>query len=340
MAAGLGTRLRPLTYEVPKPMVPVGNRPVLEQILRRLARGGVTDVVCNLHWFPDTIRDHFGDGSALGVKINWEFEEELLNTAGGVRNVRDFFGDEPFLVMAGDALTDIDFQALVAAHEENDGVATLAVKRVANTREYGVIVTGADGRIQGFQEKPDPAEALSDRANCMIYALSPEVFDHFPEGLDTPDFAMDVFPALLDADVPFYVHDAGGYWNDVGSPPEYLQGNLDAVNGLVDIDVAGEVVEAEADPEAPGSDPLGVEQGGLPADCEVNGRVLVGEGVTVGSGVRIDGPAVIGPGAVIGDGARIKESLLLPRAEVPGDCYLVGAIAGRSGSLAAKGPMA
>jgi mannose-1-phosphate guanylyltransferase/mannose-1-phosphate guanylyltransferase/phosphomannomutase len=313
---------------------------VLEQILRRLAAAGITDVVCNLHWFPDTITSHFGDGSALGVNITWEFEEELLNTAGGVRNVRDFFGDEPFLVMAGDALTDIDFKALAGAHERNDGVATLAVKRVANTREYGVIVTGSDGRIQGFQEKPDPAEALSDRANCMIYALSPEIFDHFPEGNDTPDFAMDVFPALLDADVPFYVHDADGYWNDVGSPPEYLQGNLDAVEELVGIDLAGEVVEGEADPGAPGEHPLGAERGGLPSDCEVNGRVLVGEGARVGAGVRIDGPAVIGPGAVIGDRARIKESLLLPRAEVPADCYLVGAIAGRSGSLAAKGPAA
>src|SRR5918998_456051 len=128
MAAGLGTRLRPLTYEVPKPMVPVANRPVIELILRSLARGGVTDVVSNLHWFPETIEGRLGDGSSLGVNLTFSHEEELLGTAGGVRNVREFFGDEPFLVMAGDALTDIDFGALAAAHSEHDGLATLAVK--------------------------------------------------------------------------------------------------------------------------------------------------------------------------------------------------------------------
>ena len=334
MAAGLGTRLRPLTYEVPKPLVPVGNRPVFELILRLLAGQGITDVIANLHWFPETIRDRLGDGSSLGIDLVYSYEESLLGTAGGVRNVRDYFGSEPFVVMAGDALTDIDLNALVAAHAANDGVATLAVKRVKDTSEYGVIVTGADGRIQGFQEKPDQAEALSDLANCMIYALSPEVFDFFPEK-EVVDFALDVFPALLEHDVPFYVHQTDAYWNDVGSPPEYLQGNLDVVEGLVGVDPAGELIDAAADPGAPGEHPLGVERAGLPADCEVDGRILVGAGVQVGADVRIDGPAVIGDGATIGDGARIKSSLLLPRAEVPAACYLVGAIAGRSGSLAA-----
>ena len=332
MAAGLGTRLRPLTYEVPKPMVPVANRPVIELILRSLARADVTDVVVNLHWYPETITDRLGDGSDLGVSLTYSHEEELLGTAGGVRNVRDFFGEEPFLVMAGDALTDIDFRALLDAHSMNDGLATLAVKKVANTQEYGVIVTGSDGRVQGFQEKPDPAEALSDLANCMIYALSPEIFDHFP-GKQAPDFALDIFPALLDGDIPFYVYETDGYWNDVGSPPEYLQGNLDVAAGLVDVEPAGELVEAEADPDEPGEHALGSERGGLPADCEVDGRVLVGRDVRVGGSVRIDGPCVIGDGATIGDGARVKSSVLLPGAEVPAGCYLVGAIAGRSGSL-------
>lgn len=332
MAAGLGTRLRPLTYEVPKPMVPVANLPVIELILRSLAKDGVTEVVSNLHWFPETITDRIGDGSHLGVEMTWSHEEKLLGTAGGVRNVREWFGDETFLVMAGDALTDLDFKALYEAHQANDGLATLAVKRVKDTSEYGVIVTGSDGRIQGFQEKPDPAEALSDLANCMIYALSPEIFEHFPD-TEAPDFAHDIFPALLDSDIPFYVHETDAYWNDVGSPPEYLQGNLDVVEGHVDVEMGGEIVEASADPGEPGSSPLGSERAGLPADCEVDGRVLVGEGVRVGSGVRFDGPCVIGDGAVVGDGARVKGSLLLPGAEVPAGCYLVGAIAGRSGSL-------
>ncbi len=332
MAAGLGTRLRPLTYEVPKPMVPVANRPVIELILRSLANAGITEIVCNLHWFPETITDRLGDGSDLGVALTYSHEKELLGTAGGVRNVRDFFGDEPFLVLAGDALTDIEFAALAKAHVAHDGLATLAVTRVADTREYGVIVTGSDGRIQGFQEKPEPAEALSDLANCMIYVLSPEVFDHFPD-LAAPDFALDVFPAMLEGDVPFYVHETDGYWNDVGSPPEYLQGNLDVAAGQVNVEWMGELVEADADPGEPGEHPLGSERGGLPVDCEVHGRVIVGRQVKVGRGVRIDGPAVIGDGAQIGNGALIKSSVLLPGAEIPNGAYLMGAIAGRSGSL-------
>ncbi len=332
MAAGLGTRLRPITYEVPKPMVPVGNRPIFELILRLLASQGFTEVIANLHWFPETISDRIGDGSALGVDLAYSHEEELLGTAGGVQNVRDYFGDEPFVVMAGDALTDVDLRALAEAHASHDGLATLVVKRVTDTREYGVIVTGSDGRIQGFQEKPEPAEALSDLANCMIYALSPEIFDYFPDK-QVVDFALDVFPALLEHDVPFHVHETEGYWNDVGSPPEYLQGNLDVALGLVGVEPGGELVEAAADPDAPGEHPLGAERGGLPSGCEVDGRVLVGAGVSVGDDVRIDGPAVIGDGAVIGAGARIKHSLLLPGAQVPAGCYLVGAIAGHSGSL-------
>jgi mannose-1-phosphate guanylyltransferase/mannose-1-phosphate guanylyltransferase/phosphomannomutase len=305
---------------------------VFELILRLLRRQGFTDVIANLHWYPDMIRERLGDGSSLGIGLMYSYEESLLGTAGGVRNVREYFGGEAFVVMAGDALTDVDLNALAEAHAASDGLATLAVKRVKDTSEYGVIVTGADGRIQGFQEKPDPAEALSDLANCMIYVLSPEVFDYFPDK-KVVDFALDVFPALLEADVPFHVHETDAYWNDVGSPPEYLQGNLDVVAGLVGVDPAGELVEATADPDAPGAHPLGAERAGLPGDCEVDGRVLVGAGVTVGSGVRIDGPAVIGDGATIGDGARIKSSLLLPRAEVPAGCYLVGAIAGRAGAL-------
>ncbi len=175
MAAGLGTRLRPLTYEVPKPMVPVANRPVIEHLLRLLREHRLHEVIANLHWFPETIQGPLGDGSQLGVELSYHREESLTGTAGGVRAVREFLteGGGDFLVMAGDALTDIDLTALREAHRANGGIATLAVKRVPNVSEYGVVITGSDGRVQGFQEKPDPAEALSDLASCMIYALSP-----------------------------------------------------------------------------------------------------------------------------------------------------------------------
>ncbi len=317
MAAGLGTRLRPLTYEVPKPMVPVANRPVMEHILALLRRHGLGEVIANLHWFPDTIRDHFGDGAGLGVALTYRYEDELLGTAGGVRNVAEFFGDEPFLVMAADALTDIDLAALRAAHEAHDGIATLAVKRVADVSDFGVVITGSDGRVQGFQEKPDRAEALSDLASCMIYVLEREIFDYFPDER-VVDFALDVFPALLENDVPFHVHEIDSYWNDVGSLPEYLRGNLDAVEGAVEVELAGELLAPEGGEEA-------VERG----DPGVGGRVLAAEGCEVGAGVRLDGPLVLGQGCVIGAGARVKESVVLPGAQVPQDALVAGGVYGR-----------
>ena len=241
LAAGLGTRLRPITYAMPKPMVPVLNRPVMEHIARLLARHGFTEVIANLHWFPELIEGHFGDGSAFGIELTYSREEQLLGTAGGVRNAADFLGDS-FLVISGDALTDIDLAAMREFHESHDGIATLATKRVADTSQFGVAITGADGRIQGFQEKPDPAEALSDLANCGIYMFRSEIFDLLPRrratskaaGPDDPpgfaDWAMDVFPALLEGDVPFYSHEIDAYWNDIGNLDELRQGNLDALH--------------------------------------------------------------------------------------------------------------
>jgi mannose-1-phosphate guanylyltransferase len=321
MAAGLGTRLRPITWEIPKPVVPVANRPIVAHLTKLLADHGVDEVIANLHWFPEVVKSSLGDGSKFGVDLSYAYEEELLGTAGGVRNVADFLtggDDDVFVVLAGDALTDIDLGALVAAHRENGGVATLAVKQVADVSQYGVIVTGSDGRVEGFQEKPDPAEALSNLCNCMIYAFSPEVFDYFPEQ-DPVDFANDVFPALLDNDVPFHVHEIETYWNDIGTLPEYINGNLDVLTGAVKIDPAGELHEGETT---------------LPGGAEVTGPVLIGDDVEIGEGAHLTGPLVIGPGSRIGAGARVKEAVLLPGAEVADGGILARGIAGGAERLA------
>ena len=295
-------------------MVAVANRPIMEHVLALLARHGLGEVVANLHWYPETIRDAFADGSRLGIELTYSDEERLLGTAGGVRNVREFFGSEPFLVTAADALTDIDLEALARTHREHDWIATLATKRVTNVSEYGVVVTGADGRVQGFQEKPDPGEALSDLANCMIYVLEPEIFDYFPDREEV-DFALDVFPALLEHDVPFGVHVADAYWNDVGSLSEYLQGNLDVLNGAVAVEPAGALVE-------PGTGD------GLGDGIEQDGPVLVGEGARIGAGTRLEGPVVLGPSASIGAEARVRESVLLDGATVPEGGLAAAAILG------------
>jgi mannose-1-phosphate guanylyltransferase len=333
LAAGLGTRLRPITYEMPKPMVPVLNRPVMEHIVELLARHGFSEVIANLHWFPELIRDRFDDGSRFGIELSYSEEEALLGTAGGVRKSADFLGEE-FLVISGDALTDVDLAAMREFHASHDGIATLATKRVVDTSQFGVVITGADGRVQGFQEKPDPAEALSNLANCGIYMFRSEIFDFFPAegerskaaGPDDPpgfaDWALDVMPALLEGDVPFYSHEVDAYWNDIGNLAELWQGNMDAVSGKVGIDPGAPEV-ADGVRAGEGTDLKG---------AEVKPPALFGPGVELGADVRIDGPVVIGDGSRIGDGSHVKESVLLPGSEVAPATVLAEAIvAKRSG---------
>jgi mannose-1-phosphate guanylyltransferase len=329
LAAGLGTRLRPITYEMPKPMVPVLNRPVMEHIVGLLGRHGFAEVLANLHWFPEQIRERFGDGSKFGIELTFSEEEALLGTAGGVRNAAGFLGDE-FLVISGDALTDADLAAMREFHASHDGIATLATKRVKDTSQFGVVITGSDGRVQGFQEKPDPAEALSDLANCGIYMFGSEIFEYFPAAgaskaadADDPDgfadWALDVMPALLDGDVPFYSHEIGGYWNDIGNLGELWQGNVDALTGAVEVD--------PGEPEV--GEGIRAGEGTELDDAEVAGPALFGPGVEIGSDVRVDGPAVIGAGVRIGAGSRIKESVLLAGTELAPGTVLAGAIAAK-----------
>jgi len=317
LAAGLGTRLRPLTYEITKPMVPVLDRPVMAHILDLLEEHGLTEVIANLHYFPDSIREYFGE------RISYRYEEELLGTAGGVRACGEFFGDDDFLVISGDALTDIDLTALIERHRSAGGVATLAVKKVPDTREYGVVLHDREGRITGFQEKPAPEEALSRLGNCGIYIFEPEIFDYFPER-DFVDWAQDVFPTLLANDVPFFVHEIHDYWNDVGSLDELRQGTFDAL--------AGELrLALEAREIAPGV--LAAGDSVLPGDAEVDGGAWIGDGVRVGPGVRLMGPVVLGRGATVGAGAQLRSTILLPGTELAEGAIAIDAILGHRGIL-------
>jgi mannose-1-phosphate guanylyltransferase/mannose-1-phosphate guanylyltransferase/phosphomannomutase len=321
LAAGLGTRLRPLTYEISKPMVPVLDRPVMEHIVDLLDRHSFEHVVANLHYFPETIRAHFGE------RLSYSYEEELLGTAGGVRACSDFFGDEPFLVISGDALTDIDLGALARRHLQAGGIATLAVKRVPDTREFGVVLRDREGRVTGFQEKPSPEEALSDLGNCGIYMFDPRIFEYFPQR-PFVDWAQDVFPALLENDVPFYIHELSEYWNDIGSLGELRRGTFDALEGLLSLEVEGEevrpgVILAER----------GQLAGRLGEDIELEGPAWIGRDVRLGAEVRLMGPLVLGDGAVVGDGAQLRGSILFPGAELPPDAILIDGIMGRRGIL-------
>lgn len=322
LAAGLGTRLRPLTNEITKPMVPVLDRPVMAHILDLLDGHGFERVIANLHYFPDSIKRYFGE------RLTYRFEPELLGTAGGVRACADFFEEEAFLVISGDALTDIDLSAFVARHRESGGVATLAVKKVSDTREYGVVLHDRDGRITGFQEKPSPEEALSDLGNCGIYIFEPAIFDYFPER-PFVDWAQDVFPALLENDIPFHIHEVREYWNDVGSLSELRQGTFDALRGELRLQVEGREV-------APGVIVAG--ETVVPQSAEIDGSVWIGHDVEIGESVRLTGPLVLGDGARVGEGAQLRDGIVLPGTVIAPDAILIGAIAGHSGILESLRP--
>jgi mannose-1-phosphate guanylyltransferase len=318
LAAGLGTRLRPLTYQISKPMVPVLDRPVMEHILDLLARHSLGPVIANLHYFPDSIREYFGS------RISYHYEPELLGTAGGVRACADFLGEESFLVISGDALTDIDLAAMAATHAQAGGIATLAVKQVPDTREFGVVLHDRDGRVTGFQEKPDPEEALSDLGNCGIYMFQPAIFDYFPER-PFVDWAQDVFPTLLTGDVPFYIHEVREYWNDIGSLAELRRGTFDALHGDLRLQVEGREL-------SPG---VIVADGTAPrAGTDIDGAAWIGRDVQIGAGVRLMGPVVLGDGARVGGRAALRESIVFPGTEIAAESILIGAIAGQGDILA------
>src|SRR5579872_6209450 len=221
MAGGEGTRLRPLTSNQPKPMMPIANRPMMEHIVELLKRHGFEEIVVTVAFQANAIRTYFGNGSEFGVHMVYATEETPLGTAGSVRNAMDEL-DEPFLVISGDVLTDIDLGAVVDFHREREAVATIGLKAMENPLEFGIVITREDGSVERFLEKPTWGQVFSDTINTGIYVLEPEIFDAIPAG-ESVDFSGDVFPKLLDDGAPLFGYVAEGYWEDVGNLEAYVR---------------------------------------------------------------------------------------------------------------------
>ena len=309
MAAGLGTRLRPLTDHLPKPVAPVGNRPCIEHLLRRLAATGCSGAIVNLHHRPEAITSVVGDGSAFGLPVEYSIEQELLGTAGGTRRCRDFLteDDSTFLVTSGDGLHAIDLAALAAAHRASGALATITVKQVEDVSGFGVVVSDGDGRVTAFQEKPSPAEALGDFANVGVYCFDRAVFDAIPAS-GASDFGSEILPRLVadGADVRAWATDA--YWSDIGSLDELVSANLAIASGAVDVDADGDLI-MDSDCGLPNVSP----------DTTIAGPVLIGPEAEIHAGATIIGPAVIGPRAIVDAGAVVERALVLPEAVIDAD---------------------
>ncbi len=327
LAAGLGTRLRPLTDLISKPMAPIVNRPVMEHIVRLLARHGFTDIVCNLHWYPDEIRNYFGDGSRWGVDIVYSYEKELLGTAGGVKNVQDFFENNTFLVISGDALTDIDLKDALKFHKKNEGIATMVLTEVSDTSQYGVVIIDENNQIKGFQEKPLSGEAESNLANSGIYFFEPDIFNYMPPGGKFCDFGKNIFPYLLDKDVKYYGYQHRQYWNDVGSLDEYQQGNFDALEGKVNVSIPGKRIKE------------GVWIG---KNCKIQEGVIIippvciGDSCTIKKDAKLFGPIILGNNTMVDERAVLYRGIKWGSGYIGKDASLIGAIIGYNAKIKDK----
>src|SRR5690242_2255168 len=319
MAGGEGTRLRPLTSNQPKPMVPIVGKPCMEHILELLRQHGFEDVVVTLAFLPQSIRTYFGDGETLGLNIEYSVEESPLGTAGSVRLAADHL-DDTVLIISGDALCDIDLTALWSAHREKGAAVTIGLKSVENPLEFGIVVTDSDGRVERFLEKPSWSQVFSDTINTGIYVLEPEVLRHVPT--DRPyDFSKELFPLLLEMGRPIYGYVLDGYWQDIGNLDQYRQANFDALDESVRLQIPG---------------------------LRVRGNIWLAEGMELDDLDAIEGPAYlgnycrvapdasVGPYSVLGSSVTLLERARTERAVIDAATHIgrsariEGAVVGRA----------
>ncbi|NMB34220.1 MAG: NTP transferase domain-containing protein [Clostridium sp.] len=298
MAGGEGTRLRPLTCNRPKPMVPIVNKPVMEHIIELLKKHELTDVAVTLQYLPDMIKDYFGDGKEFGIDLRYYVEDKPMGTAGSVKNAEKFL-DSTFIVISGDALTDIDLGKAIDFHFSKDAIATLVLKKVDIPLEYGVVVTDESGRITRFLEKPSWGEVFSDTVNTGIYILSPEVLGYFNKD-ELFDFSRDLFPILLREKRPMYGYITEEYWCDIGDLEAYSQAHMDVLDKKVDIEIQGD---------------------------RIKDRLWVGKGAVIGENVTIEEPCVIGANT------RIKAGSIIGGYSVLGDNNIIGERSGVKRSI-------
>jgi mannose-1-phosphate guanylyltransferase/phosphomannomutase len=301
MAGGEGSRLRPLTLHRPKPLVPVVNKPVMQHILELLARHGIRDIVVTLHYLAEEIEEYFGDGSEFGVNLSYTVEDTPLGTAGSVKKAQHLLRDDTFLIISGDALTDVDLTSLVQYHRDQQSMATLCLTRVESPLEYGVVITDSAGRVRRFLEKPEWSEVFSDTVNTGIYVLEPQVLDYM-EPEKVYDWSSDIFPRLLKEKKPLYGHETPGYWCDIGSLYEYRRAHMDVLQGKVQVDIPGTKRPDRDIWVGPGSE--------IDADAELHEPVLIGAGCRVKKGAVIEEFSVIGDNCIVGSSARVIGGIL------------------------------
>ncbi|MBG1259946.1 sugar phosphate nucleotidyltransferase [Nostoc commune] len=316
LAAGKGTRVRPITYTIPKPMIPILQKPVMEFLLELLRRHGFDQIMVNVSHLAQEIENYFRDGQRFGVQIAYSFEGkiddegklegEAIGSAGGMRRIQDFspFFDDTFVVLCGDALIDLDLTAAVKWHKAKGAIATIITKSVPKEEvsSYGVVVTDEEGRVKAFQEKPSTEEALSTNINTGIYIFEPEVFNYIPSGVEY-DIGSHLFPKLVEIKAPFYAIPMDFEWVDIGKVPDYWR----AIRGVL----LGEIknVQIPGHEVAPGIY-TGLNVAVNWDKVDITGPVYIGGMTRIEDGAKIVGPAMIGPNCWICSGATVDNSVI------------------------------
>ena len=290
MAGGEGTRLRPLTAHRPKPLAPVLNLPIMEHIVLLLKQHGITDIVVTLYYLADEIETYFGDGSDWGVRMIYSVEETPLGTAGSVKQAEEHLKDDTFVIVSGDALTDIDLTRALEFHKEKASIATLILSRVSNPLDFGVVITDEKDRIQRFLEKPSWGEVFSDTVNTGNYVLDPAVFDYMERGI-AYDWSQDIFPQILSEEKPLFGYVMPDYWCDIGNLNQYREAQYTVLEGQTRLRPPGQLTD-------------GIWMGD---GCEVSPQARLIAPAQLGRNVKIKAGAVIGPYSVIGDNAIVEE---------------------------------
>ena len=323
LAAGVGSRLDPLTRNLPKPMVPIVNKPVMEHIVELLAKHGFKEIMVNLHYLGDQIQEYFGTGQKWGVKIHYSPEDQLWGDAGSVKRCESFFDEDTFVVVGGDDLADIDIKRLVRFHEEKKALATIALSLVDDPSEYGIALLNDRGRITRFLEKPKGEVIFSNSANTGVYIFDKHIFELIPKGVPY-GFGNNLFPLLLQQKSRFYGYLTRSYWKDVGNLRQYQEAHRDALSGRVEVKLPYKEVKkyvwmgenVEIDPSA-----------------EIGYPVIIGNNCRIEKGAKLLEYSILGDDCVLEEGSAVKQSVLWHGATVMRKTMLERCVVGEKCSV-------
>ncbi len=320
MCGGMGTRMRPLTFERPKPCIPILNKPSIGYLIEHLSNSGFDDIVLTLGYLGNKIEEYIRDGSTFGVRANYVYEKERLGTAGSVKNAETYLKDTPFLVVGGDHILDFNLREMYRFHEEHDGMVTIGLLPVDDPQKYGIVDMNADNEIKRFIEKPAPEQIFSNIASTGIYVCSPELLERIPRR--RYDFAGDLFPSLLQENEPIYGWLAKGYWTDIGDPLEYRAATRWKLDNL-STETDGHLYSKNARLKGP---MVFKNEITLGSNSSIADHVVIGENTNIGNNVSVGSYTSIGRNCLIGDGSKIASSYIYEGVQIGKRSFSSGAI--------------